>query len=456
MKKLICLLLVASSFLLADTDFDQLKTQMSKQQLTIQKLEEKIEKLESANLIQEQTPQIQSGAFSQSKFLPDISLIMDASYVNRNKKDSEIGHLEVPGVIHGLLGSHSDGDITHSTYNANSGFNLNYAELAISSAVDPFFTMDAIFHYSQNGVEIEEAYITSTVLGHGLKVKMGKFLSNFGYLTEKHHHLWSFSDMPLVYQSFLGLHAINETGLQLQWTAPTDTYLMVGAEILQGENEQMFGRAALGDEENPIAGESSAPSLFVAYVKSSFDIGDTTIFGGISYASGSSRLDYSGLEEPYVFSGDSSLYGIDLLAKHYLDSYSYISLQGELLMRDMDGVQYDLNATGDVVGNANLRKKQAGFYTQLEYQMNQSYKVGFRYESIYKNDVISDGINQNEANNLDKYSAMLEYRTSEFARFSLQYSRNNALYNEDGVQQSVNTLIFQANIAIGAHGAHSF
>jgi hypothetical protein len=56
---------------------------------------------------------------------------------------------------------------------------------------------------------------------------------------------------------------------------------------------------------------------------------------------------------------------------------------------------------------------------------------------------------------MDKYSAMIEYNTSEFARFRLQYNRNNALY-EDNEQQHIDTVILQANISIGAHAAHSF
>lgn len=483
MKKLICLSLVASSFLLADTDLEQLKAQMDRQQLIIEKLQEKIEKMEyssttkekeyiqkletitentkqdkSSKDTQENIPQVKSETFGQSKYMPDISLITDFSYVSRSKKDDNVAHLEVPGVVHGLLGSHSDGGVTHSTYNASNGFNFNYSELALSSAVDPFFTMDAIFHLSEHGFEIEEAFFTSTALSNGLRVKGGKFLSNFGYLNEKHHHAWSFSDMPLVYEGFVGLHGINEIGLQLQWVAPTSTYLMFGAEILQGDNEQMFGTDTIGDVEAPIAQGSSAPSLFVAYAKSSIDIDDTTILGGISYANGSSRLDHSTEEAPYVFSGDSELYGIDLLVKQYFDSYSYLSLQSEVLYREMDGKEYTLdpNDTAVITGTANLNKKQAGLYTQLEYAINRNWKTALRYDTIYQNDVVSDGINLNEPDSLNKYSAMVEYRTSEFAKFRLQYNRNEALFNEDGLRQKIDTIIFQINIAIGAHGAHEF
>jgi len=476
MKKLLSLSLVASSLLLADTDLEQLKKQMDKQQLIIQKLQEKIQNLESEKLSSEQkriqkleaiiakqeqryeekTPKQvvlntagSSSSFSQSAFVPNISLILDTSYVSRNKEDDIVSNLNVPGVVNGLLGTTADGD---STFNANNGFNFNYAEMAISSSVDPFFRMDAIFHIREDGVEIDEAYFTSTALGYGLRAKAGKFRSNFGYLNEKHHHQLNFGDVPLVYESFLGIHGISEIGLQLQWTAPTSTYLMLGAEVLQGNNARTFGNKSIGDAENPVAKASTAPALLVAYAKSSVDIGDTTVFGGISYANGSARVDNGSS----VFSGDSSLYGADLLVKHYFDSYSSLTWQSELLMRDMDGKDYNLNDDGTVFGNQDLRKKQSGLYTQLIYGINQSWKIGAKYDTIYQNDVIRDAVNQNLPSSLNKYSAMLEYQTSEFSRFRLQYNRNETLYSGDGKKQNINSIILEANIAVGAHGAHSF
>lgn len=479
MKKLLSLSLVASSFLLADTNIEQLKVQMDKQQLVIEQLMKKIEQLENKEVAhkEEYLPKIKLNTqdetklvenehkdeniqtFSQSSYLPNISLITDFSYVSRSKSDDVVAHLEVPGVAHGLLGSHSHGESSHATYNAKNGLNFNYAELGMSKEIDPYFNMNATFHLSEYGFEIEEAYITSTLLGNGLQAKGGKFLSSFGYLNDKHHHIWSFSDMPLVYESFLGRHGINEIGLQFQWLAPTSNYLMFGAEILQGNNEMMFGTDSIfGDDiETPIAKGSSAPSLFVAYVKSSFDIEDTTVLAGLSYAKGSSRIDHStDAEAPHVFSGDSTLYGVDLLVKHYFDSYSYLSWQSELLLRDMSGKQYGLDSDKIVTGTALLDKKQSGFYTQVEYAVNNNWKTALRYDSIFMNDVVKNGVNLNRADSLYKYSAMLEYKTSEFAKFRLQYNRNEALYNEDALKQKINTIILQANFSIGAHGAHSF
>lgn len=401
---------------------------------------------------------VEKRTFDQSKFIPDISAIMDFSYVNNNIKDDEIAHLEIPGVAHGLLGEHSHGDSNHATYNSKQGFNLNYAELVLSSSVDPLFNMDAVFHFSEHGVEIEEAYFTTTALGNGLRARGGKFNSNFGYLNAQHHHYWDFGDMPLVYEAFLGMHGINELGAQLQWTAPTPFYLMAGFEVLQGENEQMFGNATIGDVESPIAKGTNAPSLYVGYVKSSFDIGDTTLFGGLSYAQGDSRIDHSTDEAPHVFSGDSKLYGADFVVLHAIDSYSSIKWQSEYLSREMDGITYNLDPADitTLLTTPYINKKQSGLYSQLIYTHDKNWKMGIRYDTIFKNDVTSNGSDTNQPDDFNKYSAMIEYHTSEFARFRVQYNRNEAMYNEAGDNVDVNTIMLQANIAIGAHSAHSF
>lgn len=410
-------------------------------------------------LAAEDMHQHEKGTLENSKFIPDISIIMDASYVHTNIESDEVSHLKIPGITFGTDASHLHNTDSHTSYNNNNGFSLNYAELLFSSSVDSFFTMEGIFHFSQNVTEIEEFYFTSTTLGDDTKIKGGKFKSNFGYLNDQHRHVWNFADMPLVYESFLGMHGINEVGVQLQWIAPTDTYLMLGIELLQGENENMFGYSSIHLDDlnasNPNIKAKESPSLFITYLKTSFDLGDTTVFGGISYAKGSSSVNNSeGEEEPHAFSGDSKLYGAHLIVKHNFALDSFLTLQTELLSREIEGILYLIDENTKFATLNDLTKKQSGLYTQLIYAYDNNLKIGLRYETIYQNDGIRNSINQNEATNLSKYSAMIEYNTSAFAKFRLQYNHNNALYNEDGVGQNINTIIVQANISIGSHKEH--
>lgn len=404
-----------------------------------------------------------SSAFTQTAFNPDISLILDTSYVNRNVNDAEIGHYEIPGIAHGFIGAHSHGDDSHATYNTNNGFNLNYGELGLHSSVDTYFTVDGVFHFSENGVEIEEGYFTTTSLPYALRIKGGKFFSDFGRHNNSHHHAWSFADAPLVNQAFFGMHGLLEKGAQLQWLAPLPHYLMLGVELLHGENEQMFGNGAIAasdlhahedtEEEAPVADEADAPSLIVAYLKVSADIGNTTLLLGASYANGKSRLNHLDDEEsPHAFYGDSNVYGLDLTLKHYFDSYRYLMWENEWLSREMEGTQY--LAQSEM--HTPMNKTQSGCYSQLVYAHNAQWRAGVRYDNIYQNSVTANSVDQLLDDGLDRISVMAEYNPSEFSRIRLQYNLNRALYNEAGTQEDVKTFIVQFNYAIGAHGAHAF
>ncbi|QOP41519.1 hypothetical protein [Sulfurimonas marina] len=457
-KKLTYLSLFASLSLFANSEIEDLKLRIDSLEAIIQQQQQQQEDTKIRNSLMGSL-----NSFSQSSYMPDLSLIVDTSYVNRSMKDEELTHLEIPGVAHGIMGSHSHGEHSHAPYNASNGFNLNYAEVAMESVVDPYFRTMAVFHLTEDGFEIEEAYGETTSLGYGLKAKIGKFRSDFGRINEQHQHVQDFSDMPLVYMAFLGEHGINDIGAQVQWTLPTDTYVMVGVEALQGKNPSMYGTDAIipeGAEEVAVASPSQ-PNLLVGYIKSSFDLGNTTFLYGGSIAYGDSHINHLDDEEgPHAFVADSYLYGVDLTVKHYFDSYSYLTFQGEYLYRDMDGSKYEYPTDGngtitdyttfDVTPTV---KKQSGYYAQLVYAYNQNWRAGFRYDAINKNEINGQ---TTLPQNFDRYSAMIDYTTSEFARIRLQYNRNNAMFNEDGERQHIDTVILQLNLAIGAHGAHNF
>ncbi|HHD78868.1 MAG TPA: hypothetical protein ENK98_04435, partial [Epsilonproteobacteria bacterium] len=471
-KKILLLSLCASTSLFAQNELEEPKALLAQQIKTTQALQKRVVQLEKKQAkqakvtkkqakevqqakqqievvqnTQQQTPTTQTtGTFSQKSFLPDISLILDTSYVSRNKKDEALNHLEIPGIAHGIMGEHSHGDgHSHAPLNAHDGFNLNYVEVAMQSNIDPYLSLTGIFHLSENNFEVEEAYAESTGLGYGLKAKIGKFRSNFGRINVQHSHVQDFSDMPLVYTAFLGGHGIDDIGAQLQWTLPTDTYFMAGFEALQGKNPSMYGVDAIapeGDEENIVVDSPNQPNLLIGYLKSSFDIDNTSVLYGASIAYGDSRVNHLSDEEPHAFVAKSYLYGADLTVKHYFDSYSYLSFQGEYLYRDMDGDFYTYSDDEQTAFNITPTvKEQGGYYAQLVYAYNRNYRFGIRYDNINKNDIMKNNLSLNTENNFDRYTAMIDYSPSEFTRFRLQYNQNNAMFNEEGERQNINSLI---------------
>jgi hypothetical protein len=132
-------------------------------------------------------------------FNPDISAIVDMFYYDEN---SDEGMAHVLGEIAGFGHAHAedDGHDHGHSQGPEKGFNLRHLELQFSAAVDPYFKASAIAAIDLDGAEMEVAEIETTGLPLGLKVKGGKFYSDFGYLNAQHAHEWDFSDQPLIYQ----------------------------------------------------------------------------------------------------------------------------------------------------------------------------------------------------------------------------------------------------------------
>ncbi|NIM11192.1 MAG: hypothetical protein GTO45_04310 [Candidatus Aminicenantes bacterium] len=404
--------------------------------------------------------------FSQQKFLPGISFILDFSYVRRNIDGEVFAALEIPGFIEGESHSHGEDGHSHASMNGENGFNLNYGELVLYAVVDPYFDLFTSFHLSESSFEIEEAYVTTRRLPLGFRAKLGKFYSSFGRLNEQHHHLWDFADAPLVYRAFFGDEGLLEKGIQLNWVAPTDFYLGFGIETLQGENENSFGTEGfdlmeMETEEEIEIEETPLPNTWTFFGKTSLDIGDLVVLAGISYALGKSRINrFEEEHESHGFAGDARIFGVNFTAKYIMDSYRYLVLQVEYMSRDMEGTRYTVHEDnheheGFEVESAPLEKKQAGLYAQLIFRLHKLWRLGARWDYLNKNHVILDGNPLGLSEKLNRYSFMVDYNPTEFSRIRLQYNINKYGYVEEA-RKNFHGFILQFNLAIGAHGAHPF
>jgi len=414
MKKMISLSLLACASLMADSEIEAIKAQLQQQKEITKKLESKLDALDKKqneiNVQQEKVLVNTSASFSQNAYLPDIALILNMSAVGRDVANSDYVNFAIPGFI-------KSGD-AHLPFNKERGFNFNYAEVAMHAVVDPYFEAFAYFHLHPGEFEIGEAYVQTTSLAYSLRIKAGKFKSNFGRINAKHQHAWHFDSQPIIYKALFGPDGINDPGIQLQWIAPTDTYLMVGVEALQGKNERSFG-------------DTEKNYLYTGYIKSSIDIGDElSILGGVSLAHGKNTT-----------SNTTDVYGIDLTLREQLGSYSSLIWQSEFLRRNKDlGSQTD---------------KQAGLYSELIYQYNNNYSGGFRYDVITKNDTDLTAYSGVDTNNLDRYTAMLEYKPFPMSRLRLSYTYDRTKVIA-GERKNTNEVMLSLNIAAGAHGAHDY
>jgi len=418
MKKTICLSLLTFSSLFADAELDEIKAQLIQQQKITKQLEMKLDALvkksEQKEKIQLTQNQNKSSSFSQNAYLPDIALILNMSALSRNVNNSDYVKYNIPGFI--------DNKNTLDTaipFNKNKGFNLNYAEVAMHSTVDPYFEAFANFHLHPNEFEIGEAFVQTRALPYGLLIKAGKFKSDFGRINSKHQHSWHFDSQPIIYEALFGPDAISDPGVQAQWVAPTDTYIMLGAEALQGTNESSFG-------------DTDGNNLYVGYIKNSIDIGDDlSILDGLSIAHGKNDTKNS-----------TDVYGLDLTLRYQLGSYSSLSWQSEYLYRNKD------------IGK--ITNKQAGLYSEFIYQHNNNISTGVRYDTISKNDIdLQTDYADIDTGNLDRYTAMIEFKPFPMSRLRLSYT-----YDKTKViarkRKDIEEVMLSLNIAAGAHGAHSY
>lgn len=406
--------------------------------------------------------------FSQQNFVPDISLILDTSVGGRNLSNEDFAGLSQPLSLRG------SGE-AHHLMNAGNGFNLNYAELTMASAIDPFFDLFAVFHLSPSEIEIEEAYFSTRGLPANLQFKAGKFLSHFGRLNSQHAHFWSFSDAPAIYSAFFGNEHLNELGARLSWLAPVDFYLDLGLELLQGTNEGSFGTAGFSVGDRNLTA-IQLPNLAVATLKSSVDLReDLVLLGGLSFAAGGTRIspesahaheeeheeDEEAHEEEHAdadehaagaleyYAGGSQILGADLSLRWFPDSYTELTWQSEFLFRYSSGEQFA------ATGPSPLTLYQSGLYSQLIWRFAQQWRTGVRLDLGTFNRRVSAGSASDGPSLMPRYTAMLEFTPSEFSRFRLQYSLDQSQLLAEQ-QQAIHSLFLQVNLAMGAHGAHLF
>ena len=393
----------------------------------------------------------QSGSmnpFSNAAFVPDISFIASTSYVWRDVSDERYHQLEIPGFFcRCFLPGEVQGEL-----HRNAGFNFNYGELNLYAAVDPYFDLSATISFHPEGAALEEAYVKTRGLPGGFQLKIGRFRSAFGRLNAQHLHVQEFSRPPLPYQLFLGEEGLSETGIHLNWVAPTDFYLLFVLELLEGTNSFSFGNEGFQIGTSEVR-SASAPGLWVGTVKTSVDIGDLSLLTGVSYARGSIRAVAPDEEIPVGISGIANLGGVELTAKYFLDSYRWVALQSEYLVRTQRGTRYTVQDTLSV--QQPFSRSQGGLYAQLVWRFHRRWAAGIQYNVLLQNTVELASQSLPLPSDLSSYRIMLEYDPSEYSRFRLQGEWDRSGFWEQR-RQPVWQVLLEAIFAIGAHGAHPF
>jgi len=393
------------------------------------------------------------GAAGQS-MNPDVSATIDLNY---HADDAKEGLSHVLGELPGFGHAHAGGEEHH--HGVANGFNMSHLELQFSAEIDPYFKGSAIAAISEDGAEMETAEIETTGLPGGLKLRGGKFFSDFGYLNAQPSHAWDFVDRPLVYQLLLGDHGLNDKGLQLSWLAPTPFYLLAGIEAFQGDNEVAF--AYHGEDPLP---QRDGPRLWVGWLKAGPNLpGNHGLQFGVFGATGNHQEEHDGNADTFAdhwLDGDSSFWGGDVVYK-YNSPKPYgqgdFTLQGEYFARHRDLELVAVDAGGPppaLIGNRRM-DDQDGYYVQAVYGILPRWRAGLRWEQVGLTNAseLPDGASESYGTSY-RVGPMVDWSLSEFSRLRLQLNYGD--YETAEGQESVTELYLQWVVSLGAHGAHQF
>jgi len=324
------------------------------------------------------------------------------------------------------------------------GLSLGEIEINISANVDDKFTAwltaPLVYEDGETAIEVEEAWIETMTLPAGLSLRMGRFYGNIGYLNDKHSHSWDFADQPLVYQAFLG-NQYRDDGLQLRWLAPMDFYLELGAEVTRGDSYPAGGAAQSGF------------GSYAFHLRTGGDVGFSNSWqAGISYLQANADERESGTQdEPLYFTGQTDLWMAEFVWKWAPNGNNRLrnfTFQAEYMSSNQDG-------TYTLPGSVALPydNDQRGWYLQAVYQPLPRWRIGLRYDNLssdYPGPDYTGTVLMPASSNPYRYSLMTDWSNSEFSRFRLQYTLDQAGF-DNGHEWGL-----QYIFSIGAHGAHSF
>ncbi len=443
-----------------DSDIKELREQVQqlKQEYErrIEALEQRLQQAEGvaakaeARSTSAETAAIQAGTrpAAESAFNPAVSFILNGAYSNLSQDPARF---RITGF------APTGGDVT----SGKRGFNLGESELALAANVDHYFRGTLIASLQpDDSIGVEEGYLQTLALSHGLTLKAGRFFSSVGYQNEIHAHAWDFTDAPLANKVFLG-GQLADDGLQLRWLAPSDTYFELGAELGRGRSFPGSNRDKNG---------AGASNLFA---RTGGDIG-----AGASWLLSLSNLRTTAQDRAYSdlnslgtqvdnsFSGASRLWalgGVLKWAPMGNETNTNFKLQGEYFRRNEDGnLSYDTaSATAGGTQTGTLRSAQSGWYAQSVYQFMPLWRLGYRYDRLSSGSVNLGLVDSGALSAADfpiysrykptRDTLMLDFSPSEFSRLRLQVADDKSRLGASDKQ-----VFLQYIMSLGAHGAHNF
>ena len=306
--------------------------------------------------------------------------------------------------------------------NPSPALELHESEAAFQAVVDPYARADFFISFGEEGVGVEEGFLTFTELPGKLLIRVGKMRAAFGKVNGLHNHVLPWTDRPLVNGNLLGGEdGIDDAGFSVARLIPAGPlFLEATGQVFRGDSgESLFKSSKRGD------------LSYVGHLRAYQDISESTNLDlGASYSYGHNPAGI--VKDVDIGRFTTKLFGGDVTVR-------WRPLRRAIYHQFVGRSEFVWSDHGQFGG----RQRAMGYYASGDYQFARRWFVGGRYDHSERAD---------DSSLLDKGgSAVLTYWPSEFSQVRGQYRRTDYANGP-----SANELLFQFQFSIGAHGAHPF
>lgn len=316
---------------------------------------------------------------------------------------------------------------------------MHESEVGFQEVIDPYARADFFLTFGEQGVSLEEGYLTFTSLPGALQLKVGKMRAAFGKVNTLHNHVLPWVDRPLVNQNLVGGEdGIDDAGLSLSRIipAPKGLFMEGTAQLYRGDTDGVYRAAKRSDLST------------VEHLRIYKDITDNTnVDVGGSWSRGHSPFG-NGWNQLYGFDGTLRWKPLQRAIYH-----SFVGRTELIWARTVAGSFFNHGQPFE-----NIVRTPFGMYASGEYQFARRWFLGARFDRSQR----VCGLPTEPATTTDCSqplsllqdtggSLLLTYWPSEFSQIRGQIRRTR--YGE-GLW--ANEFLFQFLFSMGAHGAHPF
>lgn len=390
---------------------------------------------------------------------PQLTVILDGIYYDDNADGD--GDTMLDGTA-GIFDAHDHDGGGHAghQHGLEQGFSLRHTEISLTGGIEELF--DARLNvavYDDGEVKLEEAWLASSGLPVGLRLKAGKFYSGIGLANEQHPHDWDFVDQNLAYRTLLGVHGLSDTGLQLTWQPPSIHGTRFGIEALEGDRNERLGTEA--DHADDLPGRDDAPRLYAAFAKWSPSLGhDHALQLGASTAWFRSHQEFHHHGEPdeHGLDGEARLWGLDAAYAFDADGahgHGDWRVAAEYLVAEKDlEIAHHASDPG-LIGQARDFTED-GFYVQATYGIAPRWDLGLRYDAVgFTNEKRGPLASTNaDFDESERWTAAATWRISDTSRLRAQVARVSAAVDTGREHYTQFYLQYQWRFSLGQRSAH--